>query len=278
MQIVLTSCGHLTSWFPRSRQDSFFPSRFPKLPELSSASSTHQNHEDVLSRKKQAASPGTHSARCRSNRRVGWHVRCFRSGWQCSHFGLSLAPTQQISNQWFLHLCLAVGTTNWDVPFHHQFLDLFGSKPLPTGWEKSLPLGLKLFFLSSEFPHGQSELSCSLAFGLVSGPQQLRHCRLYQLVSPSRTEISTSRDHDLNTTIKTHSVCQRINWPTPPPSNGQQFSSMRSPINSVGQMGQRTLNMTIQTRRCRLNVSCESFVMRRVLRRCGCHGNMMRDR
>ena len=107
--------------------------------------------------------------------------------------------------------------------------------------------------LLSEFPQSQSELSHRLAFGPVSGPQQLRHCRLltgplpvwdfnssHSASSRSRTEIWTARDHDRKSIRMRHSVCQRIHCPTPPPSNGQQFSSTRSPINSVGQMGRQT--------------------------------------
>ena len=52
-----------------------------------------------------------------------------------------------------------------------------------TQWgQKFLPPGLKFFLLGAEFPRSQSELSHRFAFGPVSGPQQLCHCRSDQLV------------------------------------------------------------------------------------------------
>ena len=107
---------------PCSRQDSAGPFS-PR-----SSQNCQNSPEDALSHWSHSASPGIHSTLCRQDRRVDWHVRCF---WP--DFGLSLAPTHQIDNQCFLHLCLVVGTTNWDVPFHHQFLDFSGSKSVSTG-------------------------------------------------------------------------------------------------------------------------------------------------
>ena len=193
---------------------------------------------------------GIHSALRRPDRRVDRHVRCTHPERRRSRFALSLAPSQQVSNQRLPVLELAVGPRNWDVPFPSQFLDLFGSESL----------GLKFFLLLSEFPQSHSELSHRLAFGPVPGPQQLFHRRLDLLVlshgrqrswsvawsrlqlfaarlnSFSLTKIWTARDHDRNILLMTHSVCQSIDWPTSPPSNGQQFAGTRSPINSVCQM------------------------------------------
>ena len=60
---------------------SFFSSRIPKLPKLSSMSSTLRSHEDVLFRRSQSASPGIHSALYGPGCRVDRHVRCARPEW-----------------------------------------------------------------------------------------------------------------------------------------------------------------------------------------------------
>ena len=106
---------------------SFFPSNITKPQKMSPTSSTHRSHEDVLLRRSQSASPGTHSALCRS---------CF---------GLSLASTQQVSNQRLLDLGLA----DKDVSFQSRFLSL----------------GLKFFLLFSGFLPSQPELFHRLAVG-----------------------------------------------------------------------------------------------------------------
>ena len=57
----------IPSWFPETGfGGSSFPSRIPKPPKLWTTSSARRSHEDVLFRRSQSASPGTHSALCRS--------------------------------------------------------------------------------------------------------------------------------------------------------------------------------------------------------------------
>ena len=140
---------------------------------MSSMSSTRRSHEDVLFLSNPVGVSG--NSLCyvptRSSRRPARPLHTPRT-----------APQQRSKSRinasftWGLPL----GSTNWDVQFQSQFLDLFGSEPLPTRWEDFLSLGLK--FLLLEFPQSQSELSHRLVFSPVPGPQQLRHYRLDQLV------------------------------------------------------------------------------------------------
>ena len=84
-------------------------SRIPKLRKLCSTSSTRRSREDTFLCRSQSTSPGIYSALCRPDRRVDRHVRCTRPERCRSRFGLSLAPTQQVSNQRLLTWGLPLG-------------------------------------------------------------------------------------------------------------------------------------------------------------------------
>ena len=111
---------------------SSIPSGIPKLRKLCSTSSTRRSHEDIFLCRSQPTSPGIYSALCRPDGRVDRHVRCTRSQRCRSRSCLTNAAGLRSTP---LDLGLAVGPTDWDGPFHCQFLDLFGSESLPTKWE-----------------------------------------------------------------------------------------------------------------------------------------------